>query len=753
MNNYGVSLASICVFVFISMAHSVQAGTDTLRRVCFLPPDPPQSGATAWAGDLASSDATFVLGEDAPEFAWGLLDTTACRSNLLQPYEFGLHPGTSRNWLVPVEQRRVQLLYVDWLQHLPSGAQIESATLNLVTSHTWYASSRDTFCAVLMTHPEDSQWRTSRGVSGANCDAEFFAHATWSCQTTGLAVDGFPAADVGPWEPALAERRQYWDWGIHADWSAHKEALYNPAEVVAIDITNCVQAAVNGCENNGIMLMANEHGVIAGIMRAFHWEAADPWAGYRPWITVTLRESDYEAPYPDGADWAFVFSTDDGVVRANDAYAAAFAARDLSYSIYVSEIDEAVEGTTSWDDLLRWRELGMEIGSHSRWHNQVDAYGNGGLNLYDARGMQTGGYHCGCDPDIAMLTTGWDSLLADSDPVWLYDGAEARTGDRREDDLLWGKTLALPQNQYNPYVLKAVAYHGYVGMRCRSVAVWGTLPDGEGDYFTTATRTPAGTVTDTMRIGVMPHDPHGWRNLLGVPPSVDPWMITGSVYNGDLSEGQVRFNTRNAIERMRASHRRVLGIYVHDFRSEPGMGYGDGIDADEMEWILDEVQGRGGAVMNVGDYQRWVRSRATPIGTPFSFAQPDSFAFVEAQRVWYVPQGGVQPSEIRYLPAPVPDAGRVGAGGPVVRSIWPNPCNPLTNVRFALPRGGATSVAVYDLRGRRVQTLLDAWLEPGEHLTSWRGRDDSGQPVAAGAYIVRVESGGASVSTGVMLVK
>ncbi len=71
----------------------------------------------------------------------------------------------------------------------------------------------------------------------------------------------------------------------------------------------------------------------------------------------------------------------------------------------------------------------------------------------------------------------------------------------------------------------------------------------------------------------------------------------------------------------------------------------------------------------------------------------------------------------------------------------PNPFNPVTTISFALPRDGATTVTIYDARGRRVATLLDAPLQAGIHQVNWNGRDARGAPVASGVYLYEVRSG------------
>ncbi len=66
---------------------------------------------------------------------------------------------------------------------------------------------------------------------------------------------------------------------------------------------------------------------------------------------------------------------------------------------------------------------------------------------------------------------------------------------------------------------------------------------------------------------------------------------------------------------------------------------------------------------------------------------------------------------------------------------WPNPCNPLANLAFDLPRAATVSLRLYDLAGRRVRTLLATQsLAAGRHTLTWDGRDDAGRTVAAGVY-------------------
>ncbi|MBE0564630.1 MAG: T9SS type A sorting domain-containing protein [Krumholzibacteria bacterium] len=75
---------------------------------------------------------------------------------------------------------------------------------------------------------------------------------------------------------------------------------------------------------------------------------------------------------------------------------------------------------------------------------------------------------------------------------------------------------------------------------------------------------------------------------------------------------------------------------------------------------------------------------------------------------------------------------------PAISGVAPNPFNPRTTVSLDLPREGAVSVAVHDLRGRLVRTLFSGKLAAGRHALVWEGIDQGGSPAASGTYLVRL---------------
>jgi hypothetical protein len=70
----------------------------------------------------------------------------------------------------------------------------------------------------------------------------------------------------------------------------------------------------------------------------------------------------------------------------------------------------------------------------------------------------------------------------------------------------------------------------------------------------------------------------------------------------------------------------------------------------------------------------------------------------------------------------------------------PNPFNPATTIRFDLPRAGQVKVRIYDVSGRLVRTLVDEVLPAASHVQQWDGRDDAGQQVSSGTYLLRLET-------------
>jgi len=68
----------------------------------------------------------------------------------------------------------------------------------------------------------------------------------------------------------------------------------------------------------------------------------------------------------------------------------------------------------------------------------------------------------------------------------------------------------------------------------------------------------------------------------------------------------------------------------------------------------------------------------------------------------------------------------------------PNPFNKCANIDFTIPGGGLVDLAIYDLQGRRVRTILHEYRPAGTHGTFWNGRKDDGGNAPDGIYFLRL---------------
>ena len=71
----------------------------------------------------------------------------------------------------------------------------------------------------------------------------------------------------------------------------------------------------------------------------------------------------------------------------------------------------------------------------------------------------------------------------------------------------------------------------------------------------------------------------------------------------------------------------------------------------------------------------------------------------------------------------------------------PNPFNPSTQMRYALPEVTSVTITVYDMMGRKVRTLVQDSQSAGYHTALWNATNDRGLPVSAGMYIYTLQAG------------
>jgi hypothetical protein len=169
-----------------------------------------------------------------------------------------------------------------------------------------------------------------------------------------------------------------------------------------------------------------------------------------------------------------------------------------------------------------------------------------------------------------------------------------------------------------------------------------------------------------------------------------------------------------------------------------GAGGGGGAQIGLTMLVSREENVVGGGV--TGDL---VYDGAPPAGPPYHFEIPlpdPGFWFIHVTLVNDQGHATRITNVVEYAPDP---AGLPGATGPAPRAFGlergvPNPFRGETRVTCAVPRLCRVRLAVYEVAGREVKTLVDGELQPGYYVVPWDGRDQRGRAVAGGIYYLKM---------------
>jgi glutamine cyclotransferase len=91
----------------------------------------------------------------------------------------------------------------------------------------------------------------------------------------------------------------------------------------------------------------------------------------------------------------------------------------------------------------------------------------------------------------------------------------------------------------------------------------------------------------------------------------------------------------------------------------------------------------------------------------------------------------------------------------VLRQNRPNPFRPLTVIDFVIPiapgAGRGVLLTVHDVLGRKVATLIDSDVPPGDHTISWDGSDDEGRRLPPGVFFCVLRARGQTTTKKITL--
>ncbi len=89
----------------------------------------------------------------------------------------------------------------------------------------------------------------------------------------------------------------------------------------------------------------------------------------------------------------------------------------------------------------------------------------------------------------------------------------------------------------------------------------------------------------------------------------------------------------------------------------------------------------------------------------------------------------------------------------ILQANYPNPFNPSTTIKYALPERSDVTISIYNILGQKITTIVNETKPAGEYTTIWDGRDANGRPVASGLYLYQIKAGKFTESRKMLLLK
>jgi photosystem II stability/assembly factor-like uncharacterized protein len=119
----------------------------------------------------------------------------------------------------------------------------------------------------------------------------------------------------------------------------------------------------------------------------------------------------------------------------------------------------------------------------------------------------------------------------------------------------------------------------------------------------------------------------------------------------------------------------------------------------------------------------------------------DGLAFAVGNRVY------------RYGNDPTDGPALLASNGRVLSRSAPNPFANVATITLSISDPADVKLAIFDVAGRCVRTMLQAHASSGAHPVAWDGSNDTGTPVPAGVYFWRLEIEGRAESQKMLLVR
>lgn len=88
-----------------------------------------------------------------------------------------------------------------------------------------------------------------------------------------------------------------------------------------------------------------------------------------------------------------------------------------------------------------------------------------------------------------------------------------------------------------------------------------------------------------------------------------------------------------------------------------------------------------------------------------------------------------------------------------LNSIYPNPFNPNTTIKYTISKDANVIVDIYNIKGQKVANLVNNYQKTGAYEITWNGKNNENKALSSGIYFCKLISGNKTINKKLTLVK